>query len=81
LCIVLTKKGMSAKYAAPALPRAKSKRRGAVSSVKAAISAKYFGEDGVSAEGDEGISGMKDIEADYEFQMLALDGSAAYYTR
>jgi hypothetical protein len=31
----------------------------------------------LSAEGNEGISVMKDLEADYEFEMLALDGLAA----
>ena len=67
---------MSLKYTATALAQARSKHqhRGPVSSVKAAISAKYFREDSLTAEGNEGISDMKDLDADYEFEMLALDG-------
>ena len=74
---------MAAWNTVPALAQAKSKYRGPrmrrlAFSVKAAILAKYFREDSpLSAEGNEGISVMKDLEADYEFEMLALDGLAA----
>ena len=36
--------------------------------------AKYFREDSICAEGSGGLSDMKDLEADHEFEMLALDG-------
>ncbi len=61
------------KFDVPALMRAKS-MQGAVSSIKAVISAKYFREGSLSADGAEGFLNLKDLEADNEFEMLALDG-------
>jgi hypothetical protein len=65
---------MSFKMAAPAA-RQKSKQGPLSLSAKAMVS-KYFREDSNTTQGAGGISDLKDLEADSEFEMLALDGSA-----
>ncbi len=62
------------KLAAPALVRVRSKPRLALSGSANKGSAKFFREDSISAEGEVALTDIKDLEADQEFEMLALDG-------
>ena len=61
-------------FAAPSLVRMKSTRRLGSPSAKVPKSPKYFREDTASTDWDDSLLDMKDVEADFEFEMLALDG-------
>jgi hypothetical protein len=61
-------------FDASALIRIKSKRASGSSSPKATKKNQPFREDPTYPDSDGALSDMKDLEADCEFEMLALDG-------